>query len=90
MASTVISGVDKSLLQVDSDPVPVTTVNLCRYVAYLGRSYRFCTVQQYINIVRLIHLEMGLSNPLKDNWSVSSVLAGVQQKRVLLSHTSFQ
>ena len=61
------------------DPIPITTENLCRYVAFLGRSYKFCTVQQYLNIVRLIHLELGLKNPLKENWFVSSVLSGIKR-----------
>ena len=63
------------------DPIQITRENLCRYVAFLGRSYTFCTVQQYLNIVRLdlIHLELGLKNPLKENWFVSSVLSGIQR-----------
>ena len=35
--------------------------------------------QQYLNIVRLIHLELGLKNPLKENWFASSVLSGIQR-----------
>ena len=42
-----------------SQPVRINNINLCRYIAYLGRSYRFCTVQQYLNIVIILHLELG-------------------------------
>ena len=33
----------------------------------------------YVSIVRLIHLELGLKNPLKENWFVSSVLSGIKR-----------
>ena len=65
--------------KIKCQPVPISNINLCRYVAYLGRSYRFCTVQQYLNIVRILHLELGLSNPLKQNWQLSSVLSGIKR-----------
>lgn len=60
--------------------VPATSQNICRYIAYLARKRRFSTVQQYIGIIRLIHLELGLANPFKDNWMVSSLLKGLKRK----------
>lgn len=61
-------------------PVPITPLNLARYVAYLGRSRACATVQQYLAIVRLIHLEMGLENP-GSTWLVRSVIKGMKRAK---------
>ena len=48
-----------------------------RYIAFLSRRLCFSSVKQYLNAVRLVHLEAGLQNPLEKNWYVSSILKGV-------------
>lgn len=65
--------------KIQCSPVPVSSVNLCRYVAFLGRTRCFSTVQQYVNIIRILHLELGYSNPLKDNFPVKLVLSGLKR-----------
>ena len=65
--------------KIKCNAVPVTTENLCRYAAYLGRTKSFASVQQYLNIIRVVHLEMGFANPLKDNFALKSVLAGLKR-----------
>ena len=60
-------------------PVPLSSVNLCRYAAYLGRSHKFASIQQYLNVIRILHLEMGVQNPLKDNWMLRSVMQGIKR-----------
>lgn len=60
-------------------PAPASTSTICRYVAYLGRSYAFTTIQQYINIIRIIHLDLGLDNPLHNNWILHSLLKGLKR-----------
>ncbi len=83
-------------------PVPATTNTICRYVAMLARTLKFSSVKQYLNIIRLLHLEWNLENPLADNFRLSSVLKGIrrqlgntvtrklpilpQQLKVILSH----
>ena len=47
------------------------------YAAYLARRLRSASVRRYLNIVRVMHLEAGLSNPLKDSWFISSTLKGI-------------
>lgn len=47
-------------------PVPATTQLLCRYVAYLSQSRAFCTVQQYLNVIRATHELLGFPSPLQD------------------------
>lgn len=62
------------------NPVPLSTVNLCRYIAFLGRTKKYSSVTQYLNIVRILHLEHGLKNPLSDNFISSCVLKGLKRK----------
>ena len=59
--------------------VPISQQDLGRYIAFLSRKLSFSSVRQYLNIVRLLHLEAGLKNPLEDNWYVSSILKGVKR-----------
>lgn len=62
-------------------PVPATTETLCRYVAMLSRSLKFSSVKQYMNVIRLLHLEWGLPNPVHNNFRLDSVLRGVRRDR---------
>ena len=59
--------------------VPLSQTDLGRYIAYLSRRLCFSSVRQYLNVVRLVHLETGLKNPLEDNWYVTSILNGVRR-----------
>ena len=60
-------------------PVPISQVDLVRYIAFLSRRLSFSSVRQYLNIVRLMHLENGHTNPLTNNWYVASILKGVRR-----------
>ena len=61
--------------------MPISTDNLCRYAAYLARTRCFTTVQEYLNVVRIVHLELGHHNPLADNYRLSSVLQGIKRQK---------
>lgn len=50
-----------------------------RYIAFLSRRLAFSSIRQYLNAVRLLHLDAGFPNPLEGNWYVSSVLKGVRR-----------
>lgn len=65
--------------KVNISPVPLSQTDLGRYIAYLSRRLCFSSIRQYLNIVRLLHLEAGLPNPLENNWYVSSILKGVKR-----------
>jgi hypothetical protein len=60
-------------------PVPATSEVLCRYVALRARSLKCLSVKQYLNIVRLLHLEWGLENPLLNNFALQCVLKGLRR-----------
>lgn len=61
--------------------VPICTSNLCRYAAYLGRDHGFSTVRQYLNVVRILHLENGHADPLSNNFKLHSVLLGIKRTK---------
>ena len=46
---------------------------------YLARTLKFNSIKQYMNIVRLLHLEWGLPNPLKENFCVNNTLKGIKR-----------
>ena len=60
-------------------PIPLSQYDLGRYIAYLSRKLCFSSVRQYLNIVRILHVDAGLPNPLEHNWYVSSILKGVRR-----------
>lgn len=55
----------------------MTQVVLCRYAAYLARRLAVSSIRQYLNIIRLLHLEGGFPNPLSNNWVLTSILKGI-------------
>jgi hypothetical protein len=61
--------------------VPVSVTSVCRYAAFLGRTRAFSTVKQYLNIVRIVHQELGFDNPLADNYNLTMVLRGLRRKK---------
>lgn len=59
-------------------PVPVAHRDLCCYVAYLASFLSYNSVRQYLNVVRLMHLEAGFPNPLQ-SFSLDMLLRGVKR-----------
>jgi hypothetical protein len=62
-------------------PVPASTQQILRYAAYLARSRGPSTTQQYLNIIRLLHLEHDLDNPLAGKWKIQSLLQGIKRTK---------
>lgn len=60
-------------------PVPADEETVTLYAAYLARTRKPSTVRQYLNIVRLLHIECGLVNPMQDSWLVKSTLKGIER-----------
>ena len=60
-------------------PVPASTQTLTRYAALLARTHKYTSIKQYLNIVRVLHLEWELPNPLQNNYQLSSVLKGIRR-----------
>ena len=60
-------------------PVPASTNQLCLYAAFLARRLKYNSLKQYMNIIRILHLEWGLPNPMTDNFILSSTLRGIRR-----------
>ena len=59
-------------------PLPISQLNLARYIAYLSSRLCYTSVKQYLNIVRLLHIESGVANPL-GTWYLDSLLRGCRR-----------
>lgn len=62
-------------------PVPASSQTVSLYIAYIADRLCANSVGKYLTAVRLLHLEAGLPNPVKDNWYIDSVLRGVRKKK---------
>ena len=64
-------------------PVSNSLQNLCRYAAYLADIKKLSTASlpKYLNIVRLLHIESGLANPLANNWYLESISRGIRREK---------
>lgn len=59
--------------------VPATSETLCQYAVLLAKHLKYSSVKQYLNIVRLLHLEWDIPNPLMNNFQLSCVLRGIRR-----------
>ena len=59
--------------------VPATTDILCKYAAMLARSLKYNSVMHYLNIIRILHLEWDLPDPLLDNFRLRCVMQGIRR-----------
>lgn len=60
-------------------PVPATSQNLCRYVVQLSERLCFNSIRQYLSVVKLLHAENQLPDPL-DDFKLKSVLQGLKRE----------
>lgn len=60
-------------------PASVSEKTVALFATYLARTLKPSSIRQYINIVRLIHLEGGYKHPFKDSWLVKSTLRGIDR-----------
>ena len=59
-------------------PYPVDTRTAACYIAYLAGRLQYSSIIKYINIVRLLHVEQNLPNPLQ-HWIITSLLRGIKR-----------
>ena len=78
LPNSVVS-ISEILYKYEYHPCPRIPGELGRYIAFLSRRLCFSSVKQYLNAVRLVHLEAGFQNPLEKNWYVSSILKWVRR-----------
>ena len=51
-------------------PVPADQLTLVGYLAFLARSLNPSSIGGYLNVIRILHVSVGLENPLQDNWEL--------------------
>jgi hypothetical protein len=61
-------------------PTPADQTTLKCYVAFLARTLNPSSIPGYLNVVRILHLNAGLPNPLLDNWELDMVKRGVRRR----------
>jgi hypothetical protein len=63
------------------EPVPADKQTLTCYVAHLARTMAPQSIEIYLNIIRILHEEAGLPNPLVANYEVRMVKRGVAREK---------
>ena len=54
-------------------------VIVARYAAFLARRLKLSSVKQYLNIIRLLHLECNLDNLCADLWYLKTTIKGIEK-----------
>ena len=65
---------------------PTTNIIMSRYIAHLADRLSATSIPKYLAIIRLVHLELGLPNPVEENWAIQSLLKGVKRDLGLTVH----
>ena len=65
--------------KVGIQPVPLSQADLGRYIAYLSHKLTYNSIRQYLNVLRILHLDAGYENSLANNWYVTTILKGVRR-----------
>jgi hypothetical protein len=60
-------------------PVPCSPITIGLYVAFLAHTLKPQSIKNYINIIRIMHLELGYPNPLENNWYNGSIPKGLER-----------
>jgi hypothetical protein len=60
-------------------PLPASQETLICYTAFLARSISASSIPNYLNVIRLLHLESGLSNPLEGNFELQMLKRGIKR-----------
>lgn len=67
--------------QTGSSPVLLDNKVLCRYAAHLASKLSYVSIPKYLNILRIMQRELGMPNPLHDNWMLDTVLKGIKRDK---------
>jgi hypothetical protein len=68
-------------LDYDRSPVPASQDTLISYLAFLARKLSANSIPNYLNVVRLLHLQSGFKNPLDDNFELGLVKKGIKREK---------
>ena len=60
--------------------LPADQLTLKCYVTFLSRSLNPSSIGGYLNVIRILHLNAGLPNPLDSNWEISMIRRGIARR----------
>ena len=63
------------------EPVPVDQSTLLTYTAFLARTLSPSSIKNYLNIIRILHLESGFDNPLAENFALNNLKRGIKRQK---------
>lgn len=66
--------------------LPATTRNICRYIAFLSRTKVPNSIPQYLTVIRLLHLQLDLPHPFKENHTVDYLIKAVKRHKAKEVH----
>ena len=63
-------------------PIPISTQDISLYIAFLAyyKKFRFCTIENYLVVVKHLHKANGFKDPITDNWHIKHLLQGVKRE----------
>lgn len=67
-------------------PLPCSSQNLCLYIAFMARRFKYVSIINYVSAVRILHKLYGFQSPPPDDFLVKSTLVGTRR---LLGDTCF-
>ena len=68
--------------QISVPPLPATSETLQLYVTYLAKvkCFKFCSIQQYLNIIPHMHKLCDLPDPIPQDYQLKYLLMGVKRE----------
>jgi hypothetical protein len=60
-------------------PLPCSQETLIVYTAFLAKKMLPSSVGNYLNVVRMLHVEAGFANPLADSYELSMLKRGINR-----------
>ena len=67
--------------QMNYSPVPANIATIMRYTASLAKRLSPQSISSYLNVIRLLHLESMITNPLENNHHLSTLLKGIKRDK---------
>jgi hypothetical protein len=61
--------------------LPASHETLLCYIAFMARKMVPSSIACYLNVVRILHVEAGFSNPLDDNYELAMVKRGIKREK---------
>jgi hypothetical protein len=71
----------KFCIEYSRSPLPVSQETLICYTAFLARSLLPTSIPQYLNVIRIFHLEAGHENPLAQSFELNLLKRGIKREK---------